>query len=309
MPETPDGFPAEVPTHRLAHVSDTHLTSRDVLYNNRIDADAALDRAAAVLRRARTDGRGLDALVVTGDLTDTGDPGAYSRVAAAVDGLAPQIIWVNGNHDVRTVFHAALLGVDDPGPLVRVHDVAGLRVIALDSTVPGAGHGVLTAAHLADLAEILATPARQGTVIALHHAPVPPPSPLLTYFALERSSRSALADIVAGTDVRLILAGHHHLAQSSSLAGIPVAVAGSTAIRTDPLAAPGHERTFASGSFQLVDLYPTGGAVVSVIPVDGADQVFDLDETGCAEVIAAHPSGGGAPLDRAPAERPPRGRE
>src|SRR6476661_3079574 len=72
MPETPDGFPIEVPTHRLAHLSDTHLTSRDVLYNNRIDADAAVGRAAAVLRRAARDGRPVDALVVTGDLTDTG---------------------------------------------------------------------------------------------------------------------------------------------------------------------------------------------------------------------------------------------
>ena len=182
-----------------------------------------------------------------------------------------------------------MLGVDAAGPLVRVHDVGGLRIVALDSTVPAAGHGVLTARHLAELADVLSTPAPHGTVIALHHAPVPPPSPLLAYFALERSSRSALADIVAGTDVRLILAGHHHLAQSSSLAGIQVAVAGSTAIRTDPLAPAGHERTYASGSFQLVDLYPTGTAVVSVIPVDGADQVFDLDEAGCAEVIAAHP--------------------
>jgi 3',5'-cyclic AMP phosphodiesterase CpdA len=289
MPETPDGFPVEVPSHRLAHLSDTHLTSRDVLYNGRIDADAAVHRAAAVLRRAAVDGRPVDALVVTGDLTDTGDPDAYGRVAAALEGLAPQIIWVTGNHDVRTAFHATLLGVDDSGPLVRVHGVGGLRVIALDSTVPGAGHGVLTAAHLADLAEVLATPALHGTVVALHHAPVPPPSPLLAYFALERSSRSALADIIAGTDVRLVLAGHHHLAQSSSLAGIPVAVAGSTAIRTDPLAPPGHERTYASGSFQLIDLHPTGGVVVSVIPVDGADQVFDLDQEGCAEVIAAHP--------------------
>ena len=289
MPETPDGFPIEVPTHRLAHLSDTHLTSREVLYNNRIDADAAVDRAAAVLRRAARDGRPVDALVVTGDLTDTGDPDAYARAADALEGLAPQIIWVTGNHDVRTAFHRAVLDVDASGPLVRVHDVAGLRVIALDSTVPGAGHGVLTAAHLADLAEVLATPALHGTVVALHHAPVPPPSSLLAYFALERSSRSALADIVAGTDVRLILAGHHHLAQSSSLAGIQVAVAGSTAIRTDPLAPVGHERTYASGSFQLVDLYPSGGAVVSVIPVDGAQEVFDLDAAGCAEVIAAHP--------------------
>ena len=73
------------------------------------------------------------------------------------------------------------------------------------------------------------------------------------------------------------------------LAGIAVAVAGSTVIRTDPLARPGHERTTASASFNLVSLYPGGEVSVCVIPVDGAAQVFDLDPAGCAAVIDAHP--------------------
>ena len=71
---------------------------------------------------------------------------------------------------------------------------------------------------------------------------------------------------------------------------IPVAVAGSTAIRTDPLAPAGHDRTWAGGSFNLVEVYPETIAV-SVVPVDGAAQVFDLDAAGCAAVIAAHPTG------------------
>ena len=117
---------------------------------------------------------------------------------------------------------------------------------------------------------------------------MPPPSPLLSYFALESSSRRALSAAIAGTDVRLILAGHHHLAQSAMLGAVPVAVAGSTAIRTDPLAPAGHERTSASGAFNLVEVYPET-IVVSVIPVDGAAEVFDLDAAGCRAVIDRPP--------------------
>jgi hypothetical protein len=73
------------------------------------------------------------------------------------------------------------------------------------------------------------------------------------------------------------------------LGGIPVAVAGSTAIRTDPLAPAGHDRTWAGGSFNLVEIYPDTIAV-SVIPIDGAPQVFDLDADGCADVIAEFPT-------------------
>ncbi|MEP6562631.1 MAG: metallophosphoesterase [Nakamurella sp.] len=290
--QTPDGGPLDRPTHVIAHLSDTHLTSAGVNYNQVLDSGAALDRAVAVLRESVAGGRRLDAVLVSGDLTDSGDPAAYRRLAAAVNSLPSgptQPIFVTGNHDIRTEFHRELLHRSDTdGPILQVHDVGGLRVIVLDSTIPGAGHGRLTAAHLSELRAELTHPAPAGTIVTLHHAPVPPPSPLLSYFALESGSRRALAQAVQGTDVRLILAGHHHLAQSAMLGGIQVAVAGSTTIRTDPLAAAGHDRTWASGSFNLVEVYPET-ITVSVVPVDAAPMVFDLDAAGCLSVIEQYP--------------------
>jgi 3',5'-cyclic AMP phosphodiesterase CpdA len=289
---TPDDAEPERAGHVIAHLSDTHLTSAGVRYNGVLDADAALGRAVAVLAAAVAGGRRIDAVVLSGDLTDTGDPAAYARLAAAVGSIggspAPIPIYATGNHDVRTEFHHNLLGRDAAGPVLQVHDVNGLRVIVLDSTIPGAGHGRLTAAHLAELRAELAGPAPAGSIVVLHHAPLPPPSPLLSYFALEASSRTALAAAVRGSDVRLILAGHHHLAQSAMLGTVPVAVAGSTAIRTDPLAPAGHERTFAGGAVNLVEVYPDT-ITISVIPIDGAAEVFDLDADGCRAIIQAHP--------------------
>ncbi len=253
-----------------------------------IDADAALDRTVAELVAAGRHGHRLDAVVVSGDLTDSGDPDAYRRLRAALTAVGVPILFATGNHDERATFHRVLLGIDNAEPVVQQLTLGGgLRLVALDSSVASRGHGRLAAQTLADLADILRNPAPAGTLVVLHHAPLPPPSPLLSCFALERESRRALAAAVADTDVRLILAGHHHLAQSGMLGGVPVAVAGSTAIRTDPLAAAGHERTTTSGAFNLVRVYPDT-VVVSVIPVDGAAQVFDLDPARCAEVISAH---------------------
>ncbi len=284
---TPDGLPAERPTHVLAHLSDAHLTSRGVAYNGVIDADVTLHAAVTMLRGAMAGGVRIDAVIASGDLTDTGDPDAYRRLRTELESLALPVIYATGNHDVRAAFHEFVLDLPDvDDPILQVHDCDGLRVIVLDSTVPGAGYGRLVPAHLAELSDALSTPAEHGSVLVLHHAPIPPPSPLLTFFALERGSRTALARAIAGTDVRLILAGHHHLAQSGMLGGVPVAVAGSVAIRTDPLAPPGHERATRSASLNLVSLYP-GTHTASVIPVDGAEQVFDLDPTGCAAIIDA----------------------
>lgn len=295
---TPDGTPPEVPSHVIAHLSDTHLTSVGTRYNGVLDADAALRRAVAVIREAVDGGRRLDAVVLSGDLTDTGDPDAYRRLAAAVAVIGAAPIFAVGNHDVRLALYRELLHRNNSGPVLQVHDCAGLRLLVLDSTIPGAGHGRLCEQHLAELGHELERPAPHGTVLVLHHAPVPPPSPLLSYFALESASRRELAATIAGTDVRVILAGHHHIAQSATLGGVPVAVAGSTAIRTDPLARTGHDRTWASGSFNLVEVY-SDTVAVSVIPVDGAEQVFDLDEQGCRAIIGQHPIAG-HPNARAP---------
>ncbi|SDP22215.1 3',5'-cyclic AMP phosphodiesterase CpdA [Nakamurella panacisegetis] len=286
---TPDGEPAEVPDLVIAHLSDTHLTSTGVRYNGLIDPQLALLDVAAALRAAKADGRGPDIIVVSGDLTDSGDPAAYRRLQAALDGIAPQVIYATGNHDVRAVFHAEMLGAAGrTDPMLQVFRLPGLRIVVLDSTVVGAGHGVLTPHHLAELTAELGTPHPGGSIVVLHHAPLAPVSPLLTYFALDRASRRALAAALDGTDTRMVLAGHHHLAGFGLLGRIPVAVAPSTAIRTDPLAPPGHERTFRSAGFNLVNVYRED-ITVSVVPVDGAQEVFHLDQDGCAAVIDAHP--------------------
>jgi 3',5'-cyclic AMP phosphodiesterase CpdA len=294
---TPDGLPAEEPSHVLVHVSDTHLTSRGVAYNGVIDADAALAAVVGRIRTAISDGRRIDAVIASGDLTDTGDPDAYRRVRVSLESLAVPVIYVVGNHDVRVAFHEHLLDLPDVhAPVLQVYDRDGLRILVLDSTIVGSGVGRLTEEHLAELSDELRSPAEHGSIVVLHHAPLPPPSPLLAYFALERASRRALADVLAGTDVRLVLAGHHHLAQSGMIGPVPVAVAGSVAIRTDPLGPPGHERTTRSSSFNLVSVYPDT-ITVSVVPIDGAGVVFHLDPTECRAVISAHRS--------TPAELPP----
>ena len=287
--QTPDDAAPQRPSHVIAHLSDIHLTSAGVRYNGVLDADAALGRAVAVLAAAINLGRRIDAVVMSGDLTDTGDPAAYGRLAAAVATLAGPIpIFATGNHDVRTEFHAQLLGeAMRPAPSCRCTMSTGCASSCWIPPFRAPGTAI-DRAHLAQLRRRTGHPRTRRQHYRAAPRPLPPPSPLLSYFALEASSRTALSAAVGGTDVRLILAGHHHLAQSAMLGSVPVAVAGSTAIRTDPLAPAGHERTFASGTFNLVEVYPDT-ITISVIPVDGAAQVFDLDADGCRAVISAHP--------------------
>ncbi len=114
-----------------------------------------------------------------------------------------------------------------------MHEVDGLRIVALDTSVPGYHHGELTAEQLSWLADVLATPAEHGTLLAMHHPPLPLPM-LRAAELIELHDQQALADVIAGTDVRGILAGHLHLSTWSTFAGVPVSVASASCYTSDP---------------------------------------------------------------------------
>jgi len=217
------------PSHVIAHVSDTHLLGGSKLLYGAVESDVHLREAMDQLERSDIRPQ---AIVFTGDLTDLGEPEAYERLKAIVEPAAERmgstIIWVMGNHDERPHYSSLLFGeqpTDEPQD--RVYDIDGLRIIAFDTTVPGYHHGEITDAQLEWLAAELATPAPHGTLLALHHPPVPTPL-LWAMEMLELHGQDRLAAVIQGTDVRGILGGHLHYSTHSTFAGIPVSVAAAT---------------------------------------------------------------------------------
>ncbi len=286
-------------SHIVAHLSDTHFLSGSAALNGSIDTDRTVRRAMEQLERS---GLRPDALVLTGDIADRGEPDAYRRVRDAVEAtaarLGTRIIWVMGNHDERAAFRTELLREQgSPDPVDGVFDLNGLRVIALDTSVPGYHHGELSADQLAWLADVLKEPATHGTLLALHHPPLPTPLPLMDI--LELREQQNLASVLAGTDVRAILGGHLHYATTGMFAGIPVSVAAATCYTMD-LSAPARDLTGVDGgqALNLVHVYDTQ-VVHSVVPIgafpkatqfpDGfLDRMESLTPEGRLEAFSRH---------------------
>ena len=262
------------PTHTIAHLSDTHyLGGRRPLYGS-LDTDRTLARALEQLERSGTN---PSAIVITGDLADLGEPDAYERLRdelqPAADRMGSKIIWVMGNHDERGPFASILLGgdADDVTPQDRVYDIDGLRIIALDSSVPGYHHGELTDEQLSWLEEVLTVPAAHGTLLALHHPPLPSPIEIMAIIELQEQQK--LADVIRGTDVRGILAGHLHYSTHGTFAGVPVSVASATCYTIDT-SGPADTLLGVDGgqSINLVNLY-TDNVVHSIVPIGDFTQV------------------------------------
>ena len=244
------------PRHFLLHLSDPHLLGGQAPLHGVVDSDAKLQQ---LFDEVLASGARPEAVIFTGDLADRGEPEAYAKLRAIVDpackAMGAKVIWAMGNHDNRAYFRTGLLDQPaDDAPVDHSYYINGLRIITLDTSVPGYHHGEVSPEQLEWLAAELATPAPDGTILALHHPPVP--SVLDLAVLVELRDQAALAGVLRNSDVRAILGGPLHYATTATFAGIPVSVASATCYTQDLNVPVGGTRGRDGGqAFNLVHVY------------------------------------------------------
>ncbi|MBJ3778339.1 phosphodiesterase [Acuticoccus mangrovi] len=209
----------------IAQITDPHMRPPGLLTLGQIDAAGFL--AAAVDTIIAKHGE-IDAVVVTGDLTDLGESDAYTHAAMLLSRFSVPVIVVPGNHDrtgpMREVFEAygGLGRSEVEGKMCFAVAAGDATVIALDTSVDGLGedihHGTLGEAQLEWLDATLA--ASGQTLIAMHHPPFEVDISFMDAIGL--TDREAFAAIIAEHDnVSRIACGHVHRAIVGEVAGVP----------------------------------------------------------------------------------------
>lgn len=240
---------------RLIQLSDLHMVEEGQLLRNVMDTPT---RMRDVLDRVLT----LEpaAIILSGDIGQRNHH-VHDDVAAYIghfqDQLGIPFIAVGGNHDpidaVGTAFNLAKIG-SGPELCDTVHDVQGLRIIGLDTHGVGRSFGHLTEAQLTWLSTMLAEPAPHGTLLVLHHPPIPATTVSQRGSGLRNSAE--LLDVIKTSDVRAILSGHYHTQIAGTLGHIPVWVSGAASYNFDLFAPKNTLRGMCDGWATLVDVYP-----------------------------------------------------
>jgi Icc protein len=215
----------------LIQLSDTHIRLPGQLAYRRVDTSAHLAQAVAAVNRLP---QRADAVVVTGDLTDFGRADEYAQLRNLLEPLGCPVYLMPGNHDdgaeLRRAFpdHAYLHQGD--GTRVRYAvELGGLRLIALDTTVPMAAHGELDDEQLAWLdAELAQAPATR-TIVALHHPPFATRIGHMDDIGLVHGAAALAAVIARHHQVERIISGHLHRSIQARWAGTIAMTAPSTA--------------------------------------------------------------------------------
>jgi Icc protein len=207
----------------LVQLSDLHLGAD---WGGQ-DPVAAVEAAvAAVLRLEPRAG----AVLVSGDLSENAADAEYERTRELLEPLGAPLHVLPGNHDDRAALRRHF---DVPGeggePVNYSADLGPLRLVVVDTTLPGDDGGALGEAQLGWLDEELAAAPDAPTVLAMHHPPLATGIKPLERIGLPPADRRALEEVVGRhPQVRRVVAGHMHRAIASELAGRTVLAAPST---------------------------------------------------------------------------------
>lgn len=213
----------------LVQLSDLHVGGSE-------DGKDPLPRLEAVIESVGSLPNRPDAVLVSGDLTDHGAAEEYAVVRDLLARLDLPLQVLPGNHDDRGRIRSTF---DLPGegeePVNYSVEVGELRLVLLDSNVPGRDPGSYDAERIAWLDEELSAAPEQPTILAVHHTPLVTGIPEWDAINLEASDREALGEVVARhRQLRAIVGGHLHRVAASALAGVPVLSAPSAYLQVRP---------------------------------------------------------------------------
>lgn len=231
------------------HVRPAGLASNRVSETNMFTARAFRAVAAFTPRP--------DLVLITGDLTECGLPAEYDVLAGLIRReLDLPVYVVPGNHDRRGNFRAALAhlpGVtEDPDFIQYAIEGWPVRIVMLDTVVPGAGHGAQAPAQLEWLDRTLSAEPDKPTLIGMHHPPF--------MCGIAHMDRIALHDpaafravIARHPQVERIICGHHHRPIMARVAHAVASIAPSVAHQVEMALHPEapSQFVFEPAAFQL----------------------------------------------------------
>src|SRR3954452_22533577 len=156
----------------LVQISDPHIGATWA------GGDPAARLAAAIEEVQRLPER-PDAVLISGDLADNAAAAEYEVVRELVARFDAPTYVLPGNHDDRNTMRGCFeLPGSDGAPIQYAVELGPLRLVVLDSTRPGEDPGELDRERLAWLEAQLAADPDRPTIVAMHHPPPVPPSPL-----------------------------------------------------------------------------------------------------------------------------------
>ncbi|MCQ9616163.1 phosphodiesterase [Paenalcaligenes niemegkensis] len=207
-------------TTLFAQITDLHIREPGRLAYGRINTAPYLENAVAAINALPQQ---VEAVVITGDLTDFGRDAEYAHLHELLAPLKAPIYMIPGNHDERNRLRACFPShtyLDGDSRFAQfVVPVGPLRLIALDTGEIGLSSGRLCKERLAWLEKALADNAEHPVVIAMHHPPFDTLIGHMDKIGLLEGAPELEALVRQHPNVERIICGHLHRAIDTRFGG------------------------------------------------------------------------------------------
>jgi 3',5'-cyclic AMP phosphodiesterase CpdA len=216
-------------TVTIVQLTDLHVRPEGIAAYRVCESNMMTERALQAVGRLSA-----DAVVITGDLTDCGLASEYTLLAGMLRRhLRVPVHLIPGNHDRREVMRETLPGVRaEDGFIQFALDVGPVRLVMLDTVVPGAGHGCMDGGRLEWLDRTLSERPDAPTMIGMHHPPFV--CGIAHMDAINLRDSSAFATVVGRhAQVKRIVCGHHHRPVTANVAHAIATISPSVAHQTE----------------------------------------------------------------------------
>ena len=232
----------------IAQITDPHIKAKGKLAYKKVDTENNLRRCVSHVQSLVPK---PDVVLVTGDLTDFGREDEYALFRELMTPLGIPFYVIPGNHDTRDGMRQAFTDHDylpsEGDYLQYVVEDYVVRLIGLDTTVPGKPEGNLCAERLAWLDGALKQEPLKPTVLFMHHPPI---ETGIEHMDVQNCQNAeALGDLLENhKQVIQLLCGHVHRPIYTQWRGITVTIAPS------------------SSHYVALDLQPNGPADFTLEP-------------------------------------------
>jgi 3',5'-cyclic-AMP phosphodiesterase len=216
---------------KLIWLTDLHLVEPGRDWPQGVDPLARLRACLEEIRALHSD---AERIVISGDLIQLRNPGAYGMLRAELETMQIPYRLLVGNHDDRDALLESFPEIDDiEGFIQGADNLDGARLLYLDTlAADGKHHGELCPARMRWIGEQLRSVDERLLLIFLHHPPCGIGVPALDRLRLLDSDE--LADLVQKrSGPTHLFCGHLHRNVSGLWAGHPFASLKSPHVQFD----------------------------------------------------------------------------
>lgn len=193
---------------KIVHISDIHLANLGAIIWD-TDTKSHFDRAIEII----TEMKSIDAIIITGDLSDDGSSWAYKYIDNAFSKTGIPTFCCPGNHDDIKLMRSNIFQFIKVPNKSLINDC---KLLLLDSTMPNMARGMLYENQMQNLQYELESDSRP-TIIAFHHPSFEPGGWLNRKLLENREELNSL--LFKFSNVKLVLYGHIHYSIQHKLGG------------------------------------------------------------------------------------------